>query len=114
MSMRLTIGTKLVALVTLLLLGVETILVGLSAQLFVEDNAALIQQMNAEKVATLAAQIRTYLEFYQGQLNLVGEMWVAERGRRGNEGSLARRFFETQSDLKLLRFYESTELKAEF
>src|SRR5690242_11143951 len=61
-KLRLTIGTKLVSLIALLLIGSVATLVWLSTRMFIEDNTALIQQMNADTATALSTRVRESFE----------------------------------------------------
>jgi len=56
------VGAKLSALIALLLVASVVTLVSLSNRLFVEDNTALLQQMNSETAGGLAKSVRELFE----------------------------------------------------
>ncbi|HTL12834.1 MAG TPA: HAMP domain-containing protein, partial [Bdellovibrionota bacterium] len=58
---RITIGAKLISLIGILLLASVAGIVGIATHLFVEDNTALIQQMNADTASSLVTRTRAYL-----------------------------------------------------
>ncbi len=74
LKLRLTIGTKLVTLIAVLLLASIASLVWLSTRMFTEDNTALIQQMNADAATSLSNQTREYLSALTDKMRILGTL----------------------------------------
>jgi len=74
---RLTIGTKLVSLIAFVLVAAVASVVWVSTKLFVEDNTALIQQMNADAAGHQATRIREQFENLTQKMQVLGTLSVA-------------------------------------
>ncbi|MBY0370854.1 HAMP domain-containing protein [bacterium] len=108
--MRLTfhpkIGAKLIALIATLLLVSTTALVWSSNHLFVEDNTALIQQMNSDAAANIAAQVREIFANTNDKARMLGNILMRENG--GSRGELLQGAFATDPDLLGILVHEAT------
>lgn len=71
---RLNIGTKLVTLIAVLLVASIVSLVWVSTRMFIEDNTALIQQMNADTATSLSSQMREYLMGLTDKMRILGTL----------------------------------------
>ncbi|MCB0405184.1 MAG: HAMP domain-containing protein [Bdellovibrionales bacterium] len=70
------IGSKISTLIGLLLLVSTASVVFLATRLFIEDNTALIQQMNADSASSTALQTREYFENQSKRSQLIGRrLW---------------------------------------
>jgi len=111
--MRFSIGTKLIGLVTALLLVSEAIIISLSTSLFFQDNAALVQQVNAQAASNLATQLRVYLESYADRMRVIGELWVQEQSRKPSKKdkdqreSMARELFAAEPELLMAHLFQN-------
>ena len=111
--MRFSIGTKLIGLVTALLLISEAVIISLSTQLFLQDNSALVQQVNSQVASNLAAQLRIYLESYADRMKVIGEMWLQEQSHkparrdRDHRESVALEVFRNEPDLLMAHLFEN-------
>jgi adenylate cyclase len=70
----LTIGTKLISLITILVLGSLGIVGWLSIHLFIEDNTALIQRMNVDAAASLAGRMKTLFQGLTEKMRMTGDV----------------------------------------
>lgn len=77
-KLRLTIGTKLVGLIAVLLMTSIVSLVWLSTRMFIEDNTALIQQMNSDTAASLATQARELFENITEKMRVMGTAMMGD------------------------------------
>lgn len=92
---RLTIGTKLNALLALLLLASITSMVWLSTSLFVEDNTALIQQMNSNTANAMAMRTRELFSNVNGRARLLSAILLAQSSPNPE---LLKEFFREEPD----------------
>ncbi|MBC7692738.1 MAG: HAMP domain-containing protein [Methylotenera sp.] len=92
----LTIGTKLNALIALVLLSSIVSLVWLSTRMFIEDNTALIQQMNANTANSLAAQMRELFGSVNGKARMLGATLLAQTNP---DPAVLKEFFAEDRDL---------------
>jgi adenylate cyclase len=82
--LKLSVATKIIGFTTILLLVSIASQVWVSARLFVDDNSALIQQINADTAQHLAKQLRGRLEDASERMRLVGKV-LLEPGRDSSE-----------------------------
>ncbi len=101
-KVRLTIGTKLVGLIAVLLMASVVSLVLLATRLFVEDNTALIQKMNADTAASLATQVRELLQGTSEKMRMLGTILMQNMDEQ-TKGRLSEEFFSKDKDF--LAFY---------
>ncbi len=97
-AVKLKIGAKLIGLIATLLLVSTVALVGISNRLFVDDNTALIQQMNSDTAANLAAQVREMFGNINDKTRLVGSLFFQEFKKPDARGALVRDLFATDTD----------------
>lgn len=71
---RLTIGAKLVSLIAFVLVAAVASVVWVSTRLFIEDNTALIQQMNADAAGHQATRIREQFENLTQKMHVLGTL----------------------------------------
>ncbi len=81
---RLGIGAKLGAFLLVLLVVSTASLVFLSNRLFVQDNTALIQQMNADSAAALSQQMRDHFAHQSQQMRQLGTVAMKNGGAQQN------------------------------
>ncbi len=109
--MRWSIGTKLIGLVTALLLISEAVIISFSSELFLQDNSALVQQVNAQAASNLASQLRIFLETYADRLKVIGETWVRDQahkpGRKDHHESLAIELFRAEPELVMAHLFQN-------
>lgn len=103
---RLTIGTKLVSLVALLLMASVISLVWLSTRMFTEDNVALIQQMNADTAASLSFQVRELFENTVEKMRVLGTILTQDSGDSQSRNRIVREFFSKDSDFLFLGVHQ--------
>ncbi len=77
-KIRVSIGTKLIGLISVLLLSSVVSLVILATRLFIQDNTALIQQMNADTAASISAQVREVFTNVNEKMRIVGTVLMQE------------------------------------
>ncbi len=86
---------------TLLLASIVT-LVWLSTRMFIEDNTALIQQMNADTATSMSSQMREYLNGLTDKMRILGTLLGSRSGGGGNRDETDRveaEFFAKDTDL---------------
>ncbi len=103
---RLTIGTKLVGLIGVLLLSSVLSLVWLSTRMFVESDTALIQQANADTAANLATQMRELFQGVTDKIRILGTVLLQNYEPPGVKDRLVGEFFSKDPDFLAL-FLES-------
>lgn len=84
-SFHLKIGGKLIALIAVLLVFSTVALVWSSNRLFVEDNTALIQQINSDSAANLAAQVKEMLIATSDKTRLLGTLLLRDNSATRTE-----------------------------
>lgn len=99
---RLTIGTKLVALIASLLMASVVGLVWSSTRLFVDYNTAFIQQTNAETAASLAAQMRELFENTTEKMRVLGTVLIQDLGQAEVKDRVVAEFFSKDKDFLAL------------
>ncbi len=70
----------------------------LSTRLFVEDNTALIQQMNADMATNLATQVRGLLEATTDKMRILGTILLNEDIKEESRQKFTKEFFSKDSD----------------
>lgn len=103
----LTVGAKLVGLIAVLLIASILSLVYLSTRLFIEDNTALIQQMNADKAMGLSVQMRESFESVTEKMQILGTV-LAQHEASGSQDSkegVIQEFFTKDKDFLALYAY---------
>src|SRR5688572_2182049 len=104
---RLTIGTKLVGLIAVVLLTAVISVVWVATRLFIQDNTALIQQMNSDAAGHLATRLRESFEQIGQELRVFGVVHtqgaqeresVAREILRGDDGILAMYLFDGKGE----------------
>lgn len=107
------IGSKISTLIGFLLLVSTASVVYLATRLFIEDNTALIQQMNADSASATALQTREYFENQSKRSQLIGRrLWQQKTINDNDEAELL------GSDILYVGIYDSAnqqktrELKA--
>lgn len=106
-SIRITIGTKISLVVAMLLVAAVASLVWLSTRLFVEDNTALIQQLNAETASGHASQIREVFERLSDKLIFVGQNLLGADDK--HRSKILKDLFERDEALMGVLVYQYTE-----
>ena len=101
-KLRLTIGTKLVGLIALLLMGSVTSLIFLSTRMFIEDNTALIQQMNSDTAGSLATQMRELFTNLTEKMRVMGT--VMNEGS-SNQEKVVNEFFAKDKEFLAVFMY---------
>lgn len=91
-----SIGTKLVGLISVLLLSSVVSLVILATRLFIQDNTSLIQQMNADTAASISAQVREVFTNVNEKMRVVGMVLVQGTSATGH--SIIQEVFSKDSD----------------
>ncbi|MGK5082613.1 adenylate/guanylate cyclase domain-containing protein [Bdellovibrionota bacterium FG-1] len=99
---RLTIGTKLVSLIAVLLLGSVVGLVWVSTRMFTEDNTALIQKMNSDTASSLATRVRDGFEGITNRMRMLGTILVQDSVTNETRARLKAEFFSKDKDFLLL------------
>lgn len=116
-QIRLTIGTKLISLIAVLLMASVASLVWLSTRMFIEDNTALIQQMNADTAANLASRTREILEFSADKMRVTGMLLLDKKNDKKNasaeESGVLSEFLSKGQDMLALFVQQVGEGKAE-
>ncbi len=107
--LKLKIGAKLISLIATLLLVSTAALVGISNRLFVDDNTALIQQMNSDTAANLAAQVREMFGNINDKTRLVGSLFFQEFKNPEGRSGLIRDLFATDTDYLGFFLHQSGE-----
>ncbi|MEZ4749220.1 MAG: adenylate/guanylate cyclase domain-containing protein [Bdellovibrionota bacterium] len=83
------IGSKISTLIGFLLLVSTASVVYLATRLFIEDNTALIQQMNADSASATALQSREYFENQSKRSQLIGKrLWQQKTANEAEEAEL--------------------------
>jgi len=95
---RLTIGTKLISLIGVLLMASVISMVWLSTRMFIEDNTALIQQMNADHAANLASRTREILEFSTSKMRVVGMSLIQRKTEQDGASPLVSEYLSKGED----------------
>ncbi len=85
----------MVGVIAVLLIASVTSLVVLSNRMFVEDNTALIQQMNADTASSLASQTREYLDGVTEKMRILGVYMRVNPG----DSVVVQEFFMKDKDL---------------
>jgi adenylate cyclase len=93
------IGAKLITLIATLLLVSLITLVWTCNRLFIEDNRALIQQMNSDTAANLASQTREVFVGLTDRAKIVGGLLLSDGRKNPMRETLLRSVFETDRDL---------------
>jgi adenylate cyclase len=96
--LRFTIGTKLVGLIAILLMGSIVSLVWLSTRMFVESDTALIQQENADAAASLATQMRESLQSSTDKMRILGTFFVQFPHPSEAKNKIISEFFSKDKD----------------
>ena len=115
-KLRLTIGAKLVGLIAVLLIASVASLVVLSTRMFTDDNTALIQQMNADKAASLAAQVREQLQSLNEKMSVLGTLLYQNQAQTADAKALdptktqiINEFFAQDKDFLALFVHKRTD-----
>ncbi|MCM2324009.1 MAG: HAMP domain-containing protein [Oligoflexia bacterium] len=100
---RLTVGTKLVSLIAVLLISSIATLVYLSTRMFIEDNTALIQQTNADKASALSIQLRETFDSQTEKMRILGSLLLHGAGAEAvatpeQRQTVVREFFSKDKD----------------
>lgn len=102
---RFPLSTKLISLIAALLVLSITTLVWFSTRLFIADNTALIQQMNADTATHLALQMRGVLVGLTENMRILGMKMLENAALSGAKSSLSR-YFEDNPSVSGLLLYE--------
>lgn len=105
-KVRLTIGTKLVTLIALLLMVSAASLVWISTNMFIEDNTALIQQMNADTAASLATQTRELFENLTEKMRVMGTVLLQDFGSADARNQITTEFFSKDKEFLSVYLYK--------
>ncbi len=105
-SIRITIGTKISLVVSLLLLGAVASLVWVSTRLFIADNTQLIHMMNAESASSHAAQVREVFERLSDKLIFLGQNLLQGGGNEPARQQIIKDLFERDESLLGVVVYE--------
>ncbi len=100
--MRLTIGTKLVGLIAILLISSVAGIVYLSSRMVVEENTALIQQINSDTATGLATQMREQFENLTEKMRVLGTMLTQEHAAADLRDQVVAEFFAKDKDFLAL------------
>jgi adenylate cyclase len=95
---RLTIGTKLVGLIAILLISSVAGIVFLSSRMVVEENTALIQQINSDTATGLATQMREQFENLTEKMRVLGTMLNQEGQAADLKEQIIGEFFSKDKD----------------
>ena len=108
----LTVGTKLITVLAALLMTSVASLVWLSTRMFIEDNTALIQQMNADTAASVATQMREFFVSVTDKMRILGTLMIQEQsqpGTLGQKDQVLHEFFAKDKDFTALFIYKRNE-----
>lgn len=105
----LTVGAKLIGLIATVLLASIASLLWLSTRLFIEDNTALIQQMNADTALSLANQQRDLFESLTEKMRILGSILKEQDSDKQN---LTSEFFAKDKDFLAVFIYIQDESKS--
>ena len=105
-KLRLTIGTKLISLIALLLLVSLTSLVWLSTRMFIEDNTALIQNTNADTAASFSARMREFFEGTNERMRFLGMLLLHPESKADINATLQKEVFSKDKDFLVLYVYK--------
>lgn len=112
--LRVTIGAKLVGLIAILLLSSVFSLVWLSTRMFIEDNTALIQQMNIDKVSDIAGQTREIIENVTEKVRVLATTLTQESIPPVGKEKITQEFFRKDKDFLAAFLIERRSGKPEF
>jgi adenylate cyclase len=102
-----SIGAKLISLIAVLLLVSLVVVVSLSTHLFIQDNTALIQQMNADTAASLATQTQNLFRAITDKMRLLGMVMMREATSHTEaKDSIAADYFSKDEDFLGVFIYE--------
>ncbi|OFZ82540.1 MAG: hypothetical protein A2583_10255 [Bdellovibrionales bacterium RIFOXYD1_FULL_53_11] len=104
-KIRLTIGAKLIGLIAILLISSLASLVWLATRMFIEDNTALIQNMNADTAASLSARTREFFETTNERMRLLGMTLLQQQGGAGTT-AMQKEIFLKDPDFLALYVYK--------
>ncbi len=102
-----TVGTKLIALIAILLMGSITTLVLISTRMFVEDNKGLIQVMNADMAAGLSTQMRELFGGITEKMRVLGTALLETTPNTPSQTPIVREFFAKDKDFLAVYLYQS-------
>jgi adenylate cyclase len=108
-KLRLTIGTKLVGLIAILLLSSVVSLVWLSTNMFIEDNTALIQQMNSDSAGSLATRMRDSFREVTDKMRMLGTVMAQESLSTEVRSQLTHEFFAKDPDFLAVAIHKGTD-----
>jgi len=98
LQLRITIGTKLVSLLAVLLMSSVISLVWLSTRMFVESDTALIQQTNADTAGNLATQMRELFQGITDKMRILGTVLMQTYPQKESKDHLVQEFFSKDKD----------------
>lgn len=90
---RLTIGAKLLALISCLLICAVLTVAYVSSQLFVQDNTALIQQLNSDSASHVAGALRNELVAASDKVRVLGSILSKDYLSAEVRGPVTKEFF---------------------
>ncbi len=112
--MRLTIGTKLVGLIAILLVSSIAGIVYLSSRMVIEENTALIQQINSDTASSLATQMREQFENLTEKMRVMGTMINEDGASAGLREHVVAEFFSKDKDFLGLLVHKRVDETAQF
>jgi adenylate cyclase len=95
---RLTIGAKLVGLIAVVLMSSIASLVWLSSRMYVENDTALIQNINADTAGSLAARMREFFDTTTEKMRVLGTILVQNPKLSEKQQLLVDEFFKKDKD----------------
>ncbi len=104
-KVKLSIGTKLIGLIALLLMGSVATLVWLSTRLFIQDNTALIQQMNSDTASGLSTQMRGVFDTLTEKMRVMGAVLREDFKRAEGQKAVLDEFFAKDKDYLAVYLY---------
>jgi adenylate cyclase len=110
--LRLTIGAKLVGLIALLLIASVASLVRLSTDMFIEDNTALIQQMNSDSAGSLATRMRDSFREVTDKMRMLGTVMAQESVPAEVRSQVTHEFFAKDPDFLAVAIHKSANTAA--
>ena len=104
-----SVGAKLIGLIAVLLLSSLVSLVWLSTRMFIEDNTALIQQMNADTASNLSTQMRELFNYLTEKMRFVGAVLLNDTSEPDIKEQLTQSFFQGDKNFLAVYLHRSGE-----
>jgi adenylate cyclase len=105
---RLTIGTKIIGLIAILLVCSITGLIYISSDMFIQDNTSLIQQMNSDTASNIASQVRETLDGLTEKMRIVGAVVREEFANPESKKQVMQEFYTKDKDFLGVFVHEIT------